>query len=587
MTNRSVQTVRHIGVGIDTARYGHRVTFLQPDRQPAAPPLTVIENAQGYQQLSNRLQQLHRKFSNAQLHVHLDAAGQYARNLEQHIRSLDLPIIFSIGEPKRNKDYHRAFSPKKKTDNTESLAMARFGVVEQPQATPEVPHEFFALREIASRMQGLIRDTTRAINRLHNVLARVFPELAALVGTLDTGYVLQLLKKYPTPQRIAAARLRTLQKIPHLKDQLAEKIQDAAKTSVGSLRAEVAEAIVIECADQVEHCQKSKKRLEKLLLQAYRALPPSPHIHVPTIVGIGEITAAVLVSKIISIDRFASPENLVGYFGFFPEENTSGVDRKGNKIPPGSMQMSAKGCDLVRYYLWNAAKSAIQHNAAVRELYARLRAKGTRGDVALGHCCRKLLHQVFGIWSSNTPFDEERARSRHHARNPKGTEPPKDSPGSPAETKTAAGHKRDVLPKRKVVTAATSSVAPSKKPVNEAPDTRRARSVDFAHLRAQIKIEQVLSYLGYWDGLRGSGDERRGRCPLHESHGKGYGKGHRDFAVNVQKNVFHCVHPDCDQGGNVLDLWAAVHGLPLQQAALHLAETFQLQIQPRTEKRSP
>ena len=28
-----------IGVGIDTARYGHRVTFLRGDKQPAAPPL--------------------------------------------------------------------------------------------------------------------------------------------------------------------------------------------------------------------------------------------------------------------------------------------------------------------------------------------------------------------------------------------------------------------------------------------------------------------------------------------------------------------------------------------------------------------
>ena len=30
-----------IGVGIDTARYGHRVSFLRPDRLPAAKPLTV------------------------------------------------------------------------------------------------------------------------------------------------------------------------------------------------------------------------------------------------------------------------------------------------------------------------------------------------------------------------------------------------------------------------------------------------------------------------------------------------------------------------------------------------------------------
>ena len=43
-----------IGVGIDTARYGHRVSFLRPDPQPAAKPLTVMENRAGYQSLKER-----------------------------------------------------------------------------------------------------------------------------------------------------------------------------------------------------------------------------------------------------------------------------------------------------------------------------------------------------------------------------------------------------------------------------------------------------------------------------------------------------------------------------------------------------
>ena len=49
-----------IGVGIDTARYGHRVCFLRPDRQPAAKPLTVLENQAGYRALQQRLESLHR-----------------------------------------------------------------------------------------------------------------------------------------------------------------------------------------------------------------------------------------------------------------------------------------------------------------------------------------------------------------------------------------------------------------------------------------------------------------------------------------------------------------------------------------------
>ena len=39
----NTSTTTSIGVGIDTARYGHHVTFLHPKRQPAAAPLTVTD----------------------------------------------------------------------------------------------------------------------------------------------------------------------------------------------------------------------------------------------------------------------------------------------------------------------------------------------------------------------------------------------------------------------------------------------------------------------------------------------------------------------------------------------------------------
>ena len=48
------------------------------------------------------------------------------------------------------------------------------------------------------------------------------------------------------------------------------------------------------------------------------------------------------------------------------------------------------------------------------------------------------------------------------------------------------------------------------------------------------------------------------------------------FSVHLGKNVFQCFQADCAVHGNVLDFWAAVHRLPLYDAALHLAATFQL-----------
>src|SRR5262249_33911201 len=99
------------GAATTTARYGHRATFLGPALLPVAKPLTVTENRAGYQALRERLEHLRQKHPQVQFHIRIDAAGQYAANLEQFLRGLDAPMTLSIGEPKRNKDYRMAHFP--------------------------------------------------------------------------------------------------------------------------------------------------------------------------------------------------------------------------------------------------------------------------------------------------------------------------------------------------------------------------------------------------------------------------------------------------------------------------------------------
>src|SRR5262245_11032337 len=87
------------------------------------------------------------------------------------------------------------------------------------------------------------------------------------------------------------------------------------------------------------------------------------------------------------------------------------------------MSMSRNGNDRVRGYLGNAARSAIRGNPAVRALDRRLKAKGQRGDVAIGHCMRKLLHLVFAVWKTNRPFDEKHYAWENPADTPKASDP--------------------------------------------------------------------------------------------------------------------------------------------------------------------
>jgi hypothetical protein len=82
---------------------------------------------------------------------------------------------------------------------------------------------------------------------------------------------------------------------------------------------------------------------------------------------------------------------------------------------------------------------------------------------------------------------------------------------------------------------------------------------------------------------RGSGPQRRCACPRHRVDARG-----RTFSTNLEENLFQCFAKECDQKGDVIDLWSAVRGLSLRAAALDLVQTFGLEAAPRsgTEKRN-
>lgn len=564
-----------IGVGFDTARYGHHVTFLAQNLQPACPPTEFAESQAGYQRIRQQFESLAQRFPTVHFHIRIDAAGQYATNLEAFLRQLPFPTTISVGEPARNQNYRKALFPKRKADPVESLCAARFALLEQPKATAPTPEAITQLREVVARLEGQTRCTTRLTNQLHNLLARVFPELATQVPDLQAAWVLHLLDHYPTPAQLARARRTSLTAIPHLTEDKAAPLQTAAAATVASLRGDAAAQLVQQLVAQLRHSLAATRQLKELMTQVYQSLPTANQLD--SIPGIGPATAAVLTAKMVACERFETPSKLIGYFGIFAEENASGLDKDGRPKAGRKMCMSRQGNDLVRKYLWNAAKTAITHNPAIKALYHRLRARGVRGDVALGHCMRKLLHLVFAVWNTGRPFDPQ-----HY--------PWQNATATTTADQKTAGHNQGISPERKVVAAADSTIPPDPAPnkgntglPTAAAPTPAAEGIDFAALRAQVSMEQVLTHLGCFNGLKGAGPQRRGPCPVHSGHDAR----HRSFSVHLGKKVFQCFHPPCAVKGNVLDLWALMRGLPLYQAALDLARTFHLTVPPATGKRNP
>jgi hypothetical protein len=365
-------------------------------------------------------------------------------------------------------------------------------------------------------------------------------------------------------------------------------LREHARASIASLSGPLAEELVRDQVRQVREARQRQKSLEKMLVDAYQQLPDDNHL--ASIPGIGEVTAAILTARIVRIDRFDTPGQLVGYLGTFPVEASSGLDRDGKRRAPKRYVMCPRGCDLCRRYLWTAALSAGQHNPAVRPLYQRVRARHPdHPAIAVGHAMRKLLHLVFAVWHTGQPFDPEHHpwESPAHVAMKNATKAPLvDTPADAADKELAAGHNPEAEPEKPVVTAACpASIAepplPVESPTPATTDNDSSQSpganpwINFAHVRAQLPLERMLAHLGLLDKLQGRSRSRRGPCPLHDGGSRG-----KTFSVHLDNNVFQCFDPKCGIKGDVIDLWAAVKQLPLREAALDLVRTFNLEPAP-------
>ena len=121
--------------------------------------------------------------------------------------------------------------------------------------------------------------------------------------------------------------------------------------------------------------------------------------NIQTIPGIGKKTAVAVISSLSNIRDFKNARQLAAFAGLTPREYQSGSSiKKQGKI-------SKMGNAQLRKALYLPAMSAMQHNILMKDFANKLKLKGKRGKVVVVAIMRKLLHIIFGVIKSNTPFD--------------------------------------------------------------------------------------------------------------------------------------------------------------------------------------
>lgn len=118
-----------------------------------------------------------------------------------------------------------------------------------------------------------------------------------------------------------------------------------------------------------------------------------------SIPGIGDLTAAKLLSEIIDINHYQSARQVAAFAGLVPRHHQSGSSVRGRA------KLCKVGAPRLRKALYFPAIVATKHNPVIKAFSERLRERGKSPMQIIGAAMRKLIHIAFGVLKSGKPFD--------------------------------------------------------------------------------------------------------------------------------------------------------------------------------------
>ena len=117
-----------------------------------------------------------------------------------------------------------------------------------------------------------------------------------------------------------------------------------------------------------------------------------------SIPGIGEISAATILSEYGDISNFSSPNKMLAFAGLEPSIIQSGtLEHNGRMVKHGSGHL--------RYAIMNIAMTILRFSPTFYDYYQKKRSEGKCHRVALSHVCKKLIRVIYCLEKNNINFN--------------------------------------------------------------------------------------------------------------------------------------------------------------------------------------
>ena len=122
---------------------------------------------------------------------------------------------------------------------------------------------------------------------------------------------------------------------------------------------------------------------------------------ISSIPGVGSATAAKVMAYLGDVRRFKNAKALSAFIGVTPRLKLSGSSVRGRSM------ISRSGHAAMRHSLYMPALVALKHNPIIKTFGARLKAHGLAPKAVVAASMHKLVHLIYGILKSGTPFNPQ------------------------------------------------------------------------------------------------------------------------------------------------------------------------------------
>lgn len=382
-------------IGIDISKYKHDCIVIDDAGVIIRNVFSFDNSRTGFDQFMEMYRSLDPKENKK---IGFEATGHYQDNFKVYLERSGIEFMelnALLVHKFKNSQTLRGV----KTDKTDARLIVNYLSSIEFKPYPKISYHTLALRSLCKRHFDLVNERTKYLIRITDFLDRTFPEFKQFIkGNIKSKTCMYILHNYGIPSKISCMNIQSyenIRKCSYGKFSVAKfaQLKELAKNTIGFSY----ETDLFEIKSLLRVYDTLQDEIS-LVENEITTIMSKINSHIPSILGIGKVSAASIIAEIEDISRFDNPNKLLAFAGLDPRIYQSGTQEfKG--------RMNKKGSVVLRRVLMNCAESILMYNPAFYTYYRKKRDEGKSHRVAISHVARKLVRIIYKLETEHIDFD--------------------------------------------------------------------------------------------------------------------------------------------------------------------------------------